>query len=136
MTETALQALIVRWLEAALPVDSVWHHSPNEGRRHVAFKQRLSTAGTRWGWPDLEIFVPPWHFHKPAHWAPLFIEVKAKKGRATDNQRETQSRLQACACKVAEVRSIREVEAFLAPLVKLHVTGRAGLIRQLEEAAA
>jgi hypothetical protein len=136
VTETALQALIVRWLEAALPVDSVWHHSPNEGRRHVAFKQRLSTAGTRWGWPDLEIFVPPAGFHVAAHWAPLFLEVKAKKGRTTENQRETQNQLQACACKVAEVRSIREVEAFLGPWVKLHVTGRAGLIRQLEEAAA
>jgi hypothetical protein len=136
VTETALQALIVRWLEAALPVDSVWHHSPNEGRRHVAFKQRLSTAGTRWGWPDLEIFVPPAGFHVAAHWAPLFLEVKAKKGRTTENQRETQNQLQACACKVAEVRSIREVEAFLGPWVKLRVTGRAGLIRQLEEAAA
>ena len=75
MTEAKLQELIVEWLSAALPADSVFHHSPNEGKRHVAFKQKLATMGTRWGWPDLE-------------------------------------------------------------LVRLETRGRAGLIRQLEEAAA
>ena len=136
MTEAKLQQLIVQWLEAALPVNSVWHHSPNEGKRHVAFKQKLKVMGTRWGWPDLEVFVPPSGFHIPEDWAPLFLEVKTSKGRATENQRDTQRQLQRCACRVAEVRSIREVEAFLAPLVRLETRGRAGLIRQLEEAAA
>ena len=136
MTEAALQALIVRWLEVALPADSVFHHSPNEGRRHVAFKRKLAVMGTRWGWPDLEVFVPPSGFHVPEDWAPLFLEVKAKKGRTTENQREIHKQLKLCACRVAEVRSIEEVEAFLAPLVRLETRGRAGLIRQLEEAAA
>ena len=136
MTEAKLQELIVEWLGAALPADSVFHHSPNEGKRHVAFKQKLATLGTRWGWPDLEVFVPPSGFHVPEDWGPLFLEVKASKGRATENQREIHQQLKTCACRVAEVRSIREVEAFLAPLVRLNVRGRAGLIRQLEEAAA
>jgi len=136
VTEAKLQELIVEWLSAALPADSVFHHSPNEGRRHVAFKQKLKVMGTRWGWPDLEVYVPPSGFHTAQDWAPLFLEVKTPKGRTTENQREMQRQLQACACRVAEVRSIREVEAFLAPLVRLNVTGRAGLIRQLEEAAA
>jgi len=136
VTEARLQELIVEWLSAALPADSVFHHSPNEGKRHVAFKQKLRTLGTQWGWPDLEVFVPPSGFHVPEDWAPLFIEVKARKGRATENQREMHKLLKFCACRVAEVRSIREVEAFLAPLVRLNVRGRAGLIKQLEEAAA
>jgi len=136
VTEAKLQELIVEWLSAALPADSVFHHSPNEGKRHVAFKQKLATMGTRWGWPDLEVFVPPSGFHVPEDWAPLFLEVKTSKGRATENQRKIQKRLKFCACRVAEVRSIREVEAFLAPLVRLETRGRAGLIRQLEEAAA
>ena len=136
VTEAKLQQLIVQWLEAALPVNSVWHHSPNEGKRHVAFKQKLKVMGTRWGWPDLEVFVPPAGFHVPEDCVPLFLEVKTSKGRATENQRDTQRQLQRCACRVAEVRSIREVEAFLAPLVRLETRGRAGLIRQLEEAAA
>lgn len=134
MTEAKLQSLIVQWLEAALPAGAVWHHSPNEGKRHVAFKQKLKVLGTRWGWPDLEIFVPPSSFHQPEEWAPLFLEVKIKKGRATENQRATQQQLQSCACRVAEVRSIEEVEAFLAPLIHLETRGRAGLIRQLQEA--
>ncbi len=126
----------MQWLEAALPVDSLWHHSPNEGKRHVAFKQKLKGMGTQWGWPDIEVFVPPSGFHKPEDWSPLFLEVKAKKGKATANQRDIQKRLQRCACRVAEVRSIRETEAFLAPMVRLDTQGRAGLIRQLEEATA
>lgn len=136
MTEAKLQQLIVQWLEAALPVDSLWHHSPNEGKRHVAFKQKLRNMGTQWGWPDIEVFVPPSGFHKPEDWSPLFLEVKVAKGRATKNQRDIQQRLQRCACRVAEVRSIRETEAFLAPMVRLDTQGRAGLIRQLEEATA
>ena len=136
MTEAKLQQLIVQWLEAALPVDSLWHHSPNEGKRHVAFKQKLRNMGTQWGWPDIEVFVPPSGFHKPEDWSPLFLEVKVAKGRATKNQRDIQQRLQRCACRVAEVRSIRETEAFLAPMVRFDTQGRAGLIRQLEEATA
>ena len=126
----------MQWLEAALPVNSLWHHSPNEGRRHVAFKKKLRNMGTQWGWPDIEVFVPPSGFHVPEDWSPLFLEVKVAKGRATKNQRDIQQRLQRCACRVAEVRSIRETEAFLAPLVRLDTQGRAGLIRQLEEATA
>ena len=136
LTEAKLQQLIVQWLEAALPVDSLWHHSPNEGKRHVAFKQKLRNMGTQWGWPDIEVFVPPSGFHKPEDWSPLFLEVKVAKGRATKNQRDIQQRLQRCACRYAEVRSIRETEAFLAPMVRLDTQGRAGLIRQLEEATA
>ena len=136
VTEAKLQALIVQWLEAALPVNSLWHHSPNEGRRHVAFKKKLAQMGTAWGWPDLELYVPPSGFHKPEDWAPLFLEIKAAKGKTTKNQRDIHKRLQRCACRVAEVRSIRETEAFLAPLVRLDTQGRAGLIRQLEEATA
>ena len=49
---------IVQWLDASLPMGSVVHHSPNEGRRHVAYKVRLKKLGMAAGWPDLEIYVP------------------------------------------------------------------------------
>ena len=44
MTEDELQALVVQWLDAALPLGAVVHHSPNEGKRHVAYKMRLKTV--------------------------------------------------------------------------------------------
>ena len=136
LSEQKLQAYIVQWLDAALPDLSVVHHSPNEGRRHVAFKNTLKRQGTRWGWPDLEVFVPSVGFWTDDQCAAIFLEVKAPKGRSTDAQTETQQALRRCGCHVAEVRSIKDVESFLAPLLRLANGGRAGLIRQLAEAAA
>ena len=49
MTEDELQIYIVQWLDASLPMGSVVHHSPNEGKRHVAYKVRLKKAG-HGGW--------------------------------------------------------------------------------------
>jgi hypothetical protein len=46
MTEDELQMHIVQWLDASLPMGSVVHHSPNEGKRHVAYKVRLKS----WAW--------------------------------------------------------------------------------------
>ena len=80
MTEDELQTYVVHWLQMALPLGSVWHHSPNEGKRHVAYKIRLKKLGMAAGWPDLEIFVPDngWRdkaakgprllHHSKAHW--------------------------------------------------------------------
>ena len=134
MTEAELQTLIVRWLKEALPQGSCWHHSPNEGRRHVAFKRRLSHLGTRWGWPDLQIIVPRNEFLVPTRRAEIFIEVKTKKGRLTPNQREMLEQLKELGCYATQCRSIHEVEAFLAGLINLNLTkSKAGLIRQLEE---
>ena len=135
-SEEAIHIEIVNFLRVALPHGSAVHHSPNAGKRHVAFKQKLRNMGTQGGWPDIEVFVPPSGFHKPEDWSPLFLEVKVAKGRATKNQRDIQQRLQRCACRVAEVRSIRETEAFLAPMVRLATQGRAGRIRHLVEATA
>lgn len=135
-SERALQEYIVQWLEVTLPDFSVVHHSPNEGRRHVNFRNTLKRGGTRWGWPDLEVFVPAAGFWSPEVRGAIFLEVKAPKGRPTDAQTETQQALRLCGCHVAEVRSIKDVESFLAPLLRLAIGGRAGLIRQLAEAAA
>ena len=45
MTEDELQTYVVHWLQVALPLGSVFHHSPNEGKRHVAYKMRLKKLG-------------------------------------------------------------------------------------------
>jgi len=43
--------------------------------------------GMALGWPDLEVFVPKEGWIHPLEKAGIFIELKANKGRLTDNQK-------------------------------------------------
>ena len=81
LTEADLQKQVVDWLKIALPPGCVFHHSPNEGKRHVAFKKKLKTMGTQSGWPDLEIFIPS---DQAVHSisTSVFIELKRPGGKA------------------------------------------------------
>ena len=133
MREHKLQELLVRWLEAALPLGSVLHHSPGEGQRHVSFSARLKRMGLRAGWPDLEIFSAPLGFREGVTPAAIFLEVKTPKGRARPNQVATHTALRACGCYVFTVTSVADAEEHLASLLELDVTGRANLVRQLAE---
>lgn len=53
---------------------------PNGGQRHVRVAQKLKSEGVRRGVPDLFLPVPIGNQHG------LFIEMKAEKGRLTDEQ--------------------------------------------------
>jgi len=139
-TEAAIQKRIVDWLALVLPQDSIIHHSPNEGIRHVSHKRKLRSLGTRWGWPDLEIFVPPKGFltgEDGYQFAPIFLEVKAKKGRMNENQQEVHRALRNSAWNDASVHSIAEVQGFLSTRIELNIgNGIAMLLQQLDAAAA
>ena len=76
----------MQWLNVALPPGCcVFHHSPNEGRRHVAFKNKLKQMGTQYGWPDLEIFVPgDVAVHGMS--TSIFIELKRFRGGKAQRQ--------------------------------------------------
>ena len=117
MTEDELQAYVVHWLQVALPLGSVFHHSPNEGKRHVAYKLRLKKLGMASGWPDLEIFVPTNGWHDEAA-----------------NQKDIQERLKCCGVYCVTAKRLGHVEAYLKPLVKLRGTTQANIIRQMCEA--
>ena len=54
MTEYELHLQIIDYLQARLPAGSVIHHSPNEGKRHVAYKAKLAAMGMKSGLPDIE----------------------------------------------------------------------------------
>ena len=84
-TEDALQKQVVRHLSAVLPSDCFLHHSPNEGVRKVAFKMKLKSMGTQFGWPDLEIFAPDTATHNGLPQC-LFIELKLAKGSSQKNK--------------------------------------------------
>ena len=53
---------------------------PNGGARHVAVAIKLKAEGVRQGVPDLCLPVPRGHYHG------LYIEMKAKPNRLTDEQ--------------------------------------------------
>lgn len=57
-------------------------HIPNEGKRSAINGAMLKRAGLRKGFPDLFIPLPRKGYHG------LFIEMKTKSGKATDEQIE------------------------------------------------
>jgi len=123
MTEDELQKQVASWLHYALPPGCIFHHSPNEGTRHVAFKMKLKLMGTKFGWPDLEIFVPG---DEAVHGmsTSVFIELKRLKGgKLTPNQEEMRNRLLLAGCHWGLARSVEQVRDILEPIVKL----RAGI---------
>jgi len=119
VTEDDLQRQVAGWLDIALPPGCVFHHSPNEGTRHVSFKIKLKRMGTKYGWPDLEIFVPS-DLSKTGISASIFIELKRPKGgRLNENQILMRDKLLEAGCHYGLARSLEQVEEILEPLVKL-----------------
>ena len=101
LSEAQLHHAVSQFLDAALPQDAIWHHSPNEGKRGWKSQRSLKRNGTRAGWPDIEII---WQGQA------YFIELKSEKGRLTVVQELLQERLWHAGAVVATCRSIRAVE--------------------------
>lgn len=62
-------------------------HVPNEGKRSVVYGSRLKEMGLSCGFPDLVIPEPRKGYHG------LFIEMKTRTGKATEDQKKWLSRL-------------------------------------------
>lgn len=103
--EAPIQRAIVDYLRAQYPAWIV-HHSRNEINKRGADIAReiyqAKLAGMMVGWPDLTVMPP-------SHVGPLFFEVKAEGGYATDAQRAVHDRLRALGYRVGIVRSIDDV---------------------------
>ena len=121
VSEAHFQFQVVEYLNAVLPVGCVFHHSPNEGRRHVAYKVKLKKSGTQAGWPALEIFVPS-EFSTSGSPRSIFLELKTKKGRISEMQKIRRDELLAAGCEWNLCRSLDDVEQFLDELIHLKVT--------------
>ena len=113
MTEDELQKQVASYLKVALPDGSIFHHSPNEGTRHVAFKMKLKSFGTQSGWPDLEIFCPGT--------ATIFIELKRAKpkGKLSFNQALLRDQFENLGLHWSMCCTLNEVVDFLSPIVRL-----------------
>ena len=133
VTENQFHEILGKWLDAALPKNSIWHHSPNEGKRHVSYKMRLKKLGMRSGWPDIEVFV-----HRDHWWsgisAPIFLEVKApKRGTLSANQKQIQAKLLDLNCAVATVNKLSAAKVFLSALIELQENTDTKLYEQIAE---
>ena len=122
MREYEIHISICQWLAFALPSDSLVHHSPNEGRHHVAYRAKQKKLGVTAGWPDLEIYIPRSGWLDAEAWAPIFLEVKTANGVISKNQGRGIKSLAAIGCYVSVVRSIDEARDVLADLVELNAS--------------
>jgi hypothetical protein len=120
INEDTIHRQIVGWLNAALPPDSVLHHSPNEGKRHVNFQAKLKALGCKWGWPDIEIFVPISHWRAETQPAGIFLEVKSAAGKVSLAQADRHVELYGAGQHVAVVKNLGQVRNFLHPLIALN----------------
>ena len=121
LREFEIQQSIVEWLSHALPVGSLVHPSPNEGRHNVQFRVKQKRMGMQPGWPDLEILVASIYFKQGIKPAPIFLEVKTDKGRLSKNQTLCLDKLRAISCHVCLVRSIDDAQKFLSELMSLQI---------------
>jgi len=118
-SEDQVHLRIGQWLDVMLPPGSIWHHSPNEGNRHVAYKVKQKRMGTKAGWPDIEIFVPG-DQTKIGNSISIFIEVKRSKGgKLSANQALVRDQLELAGCFWQLCRSVDQVHEFLDGLIKL-----------------
>ena len=118
VTEDELQKDVAAFLEFILPEGCVFHHSPNEGKRHVSYINRLKKMGTKYGWPGLELFCPA-NFTVSGMNEAIFIELKAKKGHMNENQRRMRDQIVEAGFPWAMCKSVEDVYSFLKTLVKL-----------------
>ena len=118
-SENDLQKTIVEALHYLLPDNSLLHHSPNEGKRHISYMVKLKKLGMKSGWPDLQILVDKKYWHKPEEANCIYIELKTSKGRLTDNQKTVLKKLENLGQHSTMCRSLDEVLDYLKQKIKL-----------------
>jgi len=83
MNEHDEQVAVVEWFRMRFPLLKMALFAiPNGGLRHIRVAMTLKKEGVISGVSDLFLMVPRGTFHG------LFIEMKTKKGKLSDNQKE------------------------------------------------
>ena len=123
--EQVLQKQVAAFLDAALVPPAFWFHCPNGGARSKVEGAIFKAMGVKPGIPDCivvwnadgkDIFLGP---------VPqiLAIELKAKNGRETPDQRRKLAQFKAVGASVAVCKSLDEVIAALTQ-AGVHMRGR------------
>jgi hypothetical protein len=98
----------MEFLDLALPVEAIAHHSPGEGKRTKRAQGHLKRSGYKKGWPDIEIV---WRGHPS-----IFIELKAARGTLSEAQRRMHIKLAYCGAEVISCKSLPCIEESLLEL--------------------
>lgn len=103
--EDDLQIAVADYLAIALPdrMGVVWFHVPNGGRRNKREAGRLKRMGVKAGVPDFCFITRP----------PFFIELKAEKGRLSEDQKDMIGKLRNAGAQTYICRSIEDVQNVL-----------------------
>lgn len=105
--EHALHMSVARFLDAALPEDVFFWHTPNQGQRSARDGAKLKALGLRPGFPDLAI----------AYQGRLYcIELKAPGGTLSKAQKATRTALERAGVIVSVCYSLEAVEGCLTGL--------------------
>ena len=108
--EDRLQITVAEFLDRALPADAVWFHVANQRKTSPRQGAKLKRMGVKPGVPDLCII---WRGR------PIFIELKAGKGRVSVKQAELMASLTLAGAVVTVCRSLDEVSEFLAGVMPM-----------------
>ena len=81
ITEHQEQVMLINWFRLQYPKYIIFA-IPNGGARHIVTAVKLKAEGVLAGVPDLFLMVPK------GEWHGMFIEMKAKAGKVSDNQKE------------------------------------------------
>jgi hypothetical protein len=103
-SEARIQHAIVHYLRTVLP-DCITFAIPNGSQRTASGRPANAVAGLLPGIPDLCVLLP--------RGQSIFFEVKAAKGRVSDNQLAIHLLMQPLDHRVAVVRSIDDVRLAL-----------------------
>jgi hypothetical protein len=102
--EFRLACVVAEFLARALPVNVLWSHLPFGENRNVVTGARLKRMGTKRGWPDYLVI---------ANGKMISLELKAPKGKVSDEQREFSVTFSGLGGFYHVCRSLDDVEAAL-----------------------
>ena len=102
--ESVLQTACVKWFRLQYP-DLIIYAVPNGGSRNVREAQRLKAEGVLAGVADLVVLLP--------QGKSLYIEMKVKGNRRTDNQKDFQQKAEALGYKYYVCYSFDQFKAII-----------------------
>lgn len=106
--EERIHRSIIHYLRTVLPNSWLCMHAANGGYRSKSEAGIFKALGVIAGWPDISIFG-----EEAKGCQAFFFEVKALKGRLSENQQSCIDKLRDLGFPVAVVHSIEEIEQSL-----------------------
>ena len=105
LTEEQIQVAVAQYLNAKLPKDWRWFHSPNGGHRLKSVAGKLKAQGVKPGIPDVVVLRP--------NGSPIYVELKAFGGTLSLAQKDFRDWCAKSQQPYRVCRSVGEVEVFL-----------------------